>query len=326
MKIKPLSSYDAPAYPTIGETRADARLLERRPSTMRGRGHAGSVASLLGAGIFIQITGTSCGADAEPRDVKIDIVDFADRAPGDGTNAVEKTAAKKIATTRVAPLLEEALANDGRGFFGCVATAAPVYLSEDDAMDLIKTELEKVGLKLKRSVEIDGLQIPDSSTKQKARPGNDIDLDEDEKPRIKNLVEGSYTFDLGTEDKSVVVKFLSWDDFSKWKNEPSGPKFSITSYDFAWLAAQVRDSFSRRAAGEPVVIGLFFEPVVYPGSSDEFVNQGLTMMQERFATEQFLAVQTNAQTPEELAIEKLRRQVLHFVEYLQKEGIAERAE
>ena len=310
MKIKPLKTYKPPAYPTYPESKQDARLLERLPRRWRKNN---SIASLIGTGFVMQALCVGCDNDAAPATANREIV--APQNPDPERKDVIRTA-RAISATRVAPILEDALANDGRGGFGCMSISAPVFLSEDEALDLIRTELEKAGLKMQNSVSIDGLPIPSKTQKKREDRRKENLREKLDELNIKQLEKGSYAFDLGTADKSMVVAFLNRTDFEQWKAD-TDVWSSFESFDFAWLATQVRDAFAQRDEGDPVIIGLFFEPSTYPLRDRDSDFHGLN-------DEQRLArYQTETKDTKERAREKLRVQVLHFVEYLKKEGVVE---
>ena len=322
LKIKPLKSYKPPAYPSIEEARLDARLLERIPRRWSARN---PLATLLGTGLMIHFAGCARNETGAPVPPPPHGADFA---------GIEKSrnfsqAFRAIPATRVAPLLEEALANDGRGSFGCVAVSSPVFLSENEAMDLIVSELKKVGVELHDMVALDGLKIPGapSAKNREEDPVEEAarDCAEEEggndfpkiKFQLRPLAEGAYTFDLGTQDKSVLVKFLQTRDFYQWEND-SFANWSVSSVNLAWLATQMRETFEQRKDGAPVVIGLFFDPMGHGWrDNDGLDTRGLTPEQEQFARRQFYS--TRQGEPRE----KLRRQVSHFIEYLKQEGIVE---
>jgi len=312
MKIKPLKSYKTPAYPTIQESAQDARLLQNLP---RRWGRCNPLATLLGTGLMIQFASSARGDEAMPDAV----ANIQALPPKEGEQDAAQKIARAIPATRVAPILQEALANDGRGSFGCVAVSAPVFLSENEALDLIQAELEKVGLKLRDIVDVDGLQIPDP-----AEPRFNFSRDKEEvkKSRVKKLVEGSYAFDLGTEDKSVVVKFLQKEDFDLWKDSPHGYVSSVESFNFSWLASEVSEAFKQRTDGKPIIIGIFFEPSTYPEKKEreKRPEQGKVDL-EKIREHVRADYETIRQETKERAKEKLRQQVQHFVKYLKEEGV-----
>jgi hypothetical protein len=265
---------------------------------------------LLGTGLALQLVGSGC-LDTKRKNVGTKTT----LAPLTKDKEAGRQTVRAIPVTRVAPILQEALANDGRGGFGCVAVTAPVFLSENEALDLIQAELEKAGLKLRDIVNIDGLQIPDPDRSSRFEMSGEKSS---RTPRVKKLVKGAYTFDLGTEDKSVAIKFLQHPDYDKWKAD-QGRWSSYESYNLAWLATQVGDAFKQRDTGAPVVIGLFFDPMVYPREY-EISTRGLNREQAQFARDQ---AKEDEAVAGERAREKLRKQVSHFVDYLKQEGVVE---
>jgi len=317
MKIKPVKKYTPPAYPTITEAKQDARLLTTLPRRW-GRNH--HLATLLGTGLML---GAARGNDADaPQNAEAAAV----LPRGGGEDADEKVV-RAIPITRVAPMLEDALANDGRGGFGCMAISAPVFLSENEALDLIQAELEKAGLKLRDMVPVDGLQMPAAEREVVKIEGND--WREMFKPRMINLEAGTYMFDLGTADKSVVVKFLQKKDYEQWLAE-TGSHSSYESFNLSWLATQVAGAFRQRETGDPVVIGLFFEPSTYPlmqldlrGLDDEQKFLARKQSGNLWQTRNDESWQARHDATKERGREKLRAQVSHFVEYLKQEGVVE---
>jgi len=299
MKITPMTSYTKPAYPTYQESKQDAGLLNIIPKRW---GNGSLIASLVGTGLLIQFACTGCrDSDNNDKETKTTLL----FPSTEEQNIAKRKSIRTIPATRVAPMLEEALANDGRGGFGCVAISAPVFLSENEAIDLIQAELEKTGLRFHDMTTIEGLQVPNPFAESKlwTRKGNTSTWERREEPVVKTLKKGAYTFDLGTEDKSVVVHFLQKKEFTIWEDGGMGGS-TYQSYDLSWLATQMSDAFKKRKNGNPVIIGLFFEPSTYP-------------LQEKGQ-----AVETYNDTKDR-ARDKLRAQVLHFVDYLKHEGIVE---
>ncbi|MCL1921453.1 MAG: hypothetical protein FWG50_10340 [Kiritimatiellaeota bacterium] len=318
MTIKPLKTYAPPAYPTIQEARQDARLLERLP---RRWGRVHPIASLVGTGILIHIVGTGCRRkDADQGNAPN--VQIAEPLARERNPA--KPVAKVLPVTRVAPLLEDALANDGRGSFGCVASSAPVFLSENEAIDLIHTELRKTGLKFQDMVAVDGLPVPAHPPREE--DGDEMDFLFDEEtgqvmPRLKGLDEGTYTFDLGTKDKSVVVKFLGVKDFNAWSYGEDWS--SVQRVNYPWLTSRMRGAFAMRDTGVPVVIGLFFDPTTFPSQEARQKINKLAVDRNASNEQRQREYEQIRKETKEVAKEKLRKQVQHFVEYLKQEGVVE---
>ena len=290
MKIKPLKQYKNPSYPTYEESKRDARLLEHVPRRWK---NGIPLASLMGSGLLLQTLCAGCKDNAEPKESVA--VKLANLFKKKNDEAANNTPA--LPATRVAPILEEALANDGCGSFG--DAPEPIYLSENEALDLIQAEMEKAGLRVRDMVTLDGVLVPNTFQlgERKFERGKEIIF------KLRPLKEGAYTFDLGTEDKSVMVKFLQARDFYRWEDDVFGD-LTGSWHDLPWLVTQMRETFLQRTNGAPVIIGLFFDPM--PDSDWFFLEDGDMQIYTK-----------------EDAREKLRKQVLHFMEYLKQNGIVE---
>jgi hypothetical protein len=278
-------------------------LLERQP---RRWGGSRSIATLLGTGLMIHIVGSGCRSDSDGKPVRKTGIHIAlQKALEDIENKL-----RALPATRVAPMLEEALATDGRGSFGCVAVSSPVFLSENEAINLIEFELKKAGLKLREMARLDGLQVPatDVGLDERGRGGEEL--------RPGKLTEGSYLFDFATEDGSVFVKYLYEKDHALWSNEPNYGS-SAQSYDFPWLARHVAEAFRQRTNGPPVIIGVFFDPMAdFYGDRIRDEHGFPRHMGNEISN-------PSVQKAAERNREKLRKQVSHFVEYLKQEGVVE---
>jgi hypothetical protein len=66
-------------------------------------------------------------------------------------------AATEAGATIVAPIFKH---GEGRGAVGCVVVSPPVFLSEEEAMQIIGEELAKSGIRLKGGEALEGVRIP----------------------------------------------------------------------------------------------------------------------------------------------------------------------
>ena len=306
MKIQQVNRYHTPEYPTLEETRCDAHLLERLPHRWMS---ARPFASLAGMGLLTK----ALMAHAEPSPVAAPAETMQtpiNQAPSPAHKQTAVKQTKRIATA-VAPLLSEALEHDGRGTFGCVANNPPCFLSENEALELIQSELEKAGLKLRDGMTVEGLEAP-----VKMKP------DTKRSQREPTLGTTHYEFDLGDPEKSVAIEFFSIRDHDLWMG---GPWSTAPSYDFPELMELVSESFKKRDTGKPMMIGLFFDPLAsrWHGVARNPNTRGLTEAQRQFMQEQTNKRdwQNELEISREVARAKLRKQVLHFVDYLKREGV-----
>jgi hypothetical protein len=314
MKIKPVAKVIPSPIPTAAEAAADPSLLKAAPRRApRGAG------ALLGAGLLGSLLAPGCtGRDASaPAATPPSAPAVSD--PADAEAAARAEEARKAAATIVAPILQKALDEEGRGAFGCDAVDPPAFLSESDALDLIEQEFAKVGVKLRREFEMDGFTrtIPDKGGK----PVFDRNRWAPQYPA--KTVPGGWMFDLATEDGAVAVEFLSREDGER---ESFDADFSsIDEYDLPELAQRLRGEFATRTDGAPVAIALFFDPfasntvwnekrgklVPRPGSSFAALSG-----EERDS----LDWEQRRELLRRDARELLREQVRFFLDWAQREG------
>jgi hypothetical protein len=248
-------------------------------------------------------------------------------APRPATVKPDATSQVKRTTSVVAPLLDEAMKYDGRGSFGCVAVNPPTFLSEDEAIELIRTELEAAGLKLKEGVDLDHVEVPlagtagrtsadDDETDGKTITGrNTSSVEQNGSPR---LAPQTFTFDLADTDRSVFIEYLSLPDHREW----TGPsRYSVTYYDFPALATKVSKSFQKVPSDKRRVFGVFFDPLARTEIPSPDISN-LTEEQQHLALLEYRKALSKEQANSDNTIkEKLRKQVRSFVVFLNQEGI-----
>ncbi len=132
MHAKPLKRYGGPGYPTRLEVLAHPELLARHLPPVWGRRAemAGTVALLLAVnGCVNQQTNgpTESQATSQGVEEQDDVTPFETEAGF------------------VAPIFRHGL---GRGSIGCVVVAPPIFLSEEDALQVISEELRQAGVKI----------------------------------------------------------------------------------------------------------------------------------------------------------------------------------
>lgn len=341
MKVKPLKNYRVPTYPAIDAAGSARELLARIPRRWES---SPRLCALLGAGLMVRTL--TAGSDApSPAGATAPTT----QAPNEsGGVPQEEAAARQVreATSVVAPILAEALQFDGRGAFGCVAVNPPTFLSEAEALELIRNELTAAGLELEHGVELDRVLAPrigrpslprpagpshgkgrdagvmlavagTETAASLARPAGEI--------KVTNwpggepeLVSRTFVFDFADKDRSLYVEYFSASDHRTWM----GSSWStVQAYDFPALTRKVSQSLSRRESDKRLVFGLFFDPLArmeFPHADAT----GLDAAQRRMVREESQKARQRAR--EQLGVksrEKLRRQVRHFVSFLQQEGV-----
>jgi hypothetical protein len=165
-------------------------------------------------------------------------------------------AATKDGKTIVAPLFEH---GDGRGVTGCVVHSPPVFLSEEEAMQIIREELAKHGIHLKAGVAVKNVKIPVRVEKiESIDKGNGVKEFKktftEDVARAKPLV-----VDGIDSDKKVAVEFVSEQDFLDLAGQ-GGPGV-VQNYDFK-DAAQYIASQVKKQGIESLYCGLFYDPAI----------------------------------------------------------------
>jgi len=214
------------SQPTREEVRADPGLLERHlpPGWRVTRELAASTGLFLAAGL------AACQGDGS------------EGGPDAGKGAV----------SLVAPIFEH---GEGRGAWGCVVVSPPIFLSEEEALQVIREELAAHGVTLsERDVRVEGVSFP----------AREIQWDEDEDGELQLKVtesgRGGLGFDVDARDpdRGISVEFVSQDDYFAL----GGPVSSSTvqTYDLREVTGDLRRAMEKSGkAGR--YFGVFYDPM-----------------------------------------------------------------
>ncbi len=146
----------------------------------------------------------------------------------------------------VAPIFDHGV---GRGAWGCVVVSPPVFLSEEEAVQVIKEELAKAGVSLGVGMPLGEVTIEHVVPWQQT---NDKWLGE-KKPTV------SHTVSLAAVDceNRVGIEFVSQEDCDQF----SGRGFStVQSFDTKGLAGRLGRGI-RDQGKEDLRIGIFYDPL-----------------------------------------------------------------
>ena len=227
----------------------------------------------------------------------------------------------------VVPILEEALANDGRGAFGCVAVSAPAFLSEDDALDLIRKEFSKAGLVVdERAPVVADVAKPETETWEAYKRDKDGGLltDSDGNFIVEPLsfhARQPFPFDLSCNGQKIRIEYVGMSDYHSWEKPLSGG-CSVSRFDFADTARRLRESLINQPDLEKGIYGLFFDPMTppeeWPGYPD---TTGMTEAEGKHALGLYHDEIEKAVLAAESAA--LQKQIDHFLSELRALGIIE---
>ncbi len=330
MKVKPVKhmSKHLP-LPTVLEAAADPTLLSVAPPRVpRGIG------AVLGAGLLGSLLAQTSGCAKESEKPLVATLD-ADHAADDAKAAERAEAARQAVATLVAPILQKAMDEDGRGAFGCEAVDPPIVLSENEALNLIEQEFAKAGIKLRDCYELTGFTRTRTDWSAPRKPKSKDQEDEwryaesvDGDPaRPKKSEPGSWVFDFATEDGALLVEFLSLADYDALKDSKYGSGGSVADYDLPRLAVRFREELSTRTHGKPVTIALFFDPLeessfyFYEKETNRFVlKPGSSWAALSPEERRKLTWGQREALKKKDALNKLREQIRFFLDWAKKEG------
>jgi hypothetical protein len=240
VEAKPvLDEVAVPAYPTRGQVLGGEEPRGRRC----GKGLAGA------ATFFLAISIGGCAeSTASPE---------ATGAP----TAVKQDVARKSRQNRnaviAAPLFEH---GEGRGGTGCIVMTPPVFLSEEEAMQVIKEELGKRGIRLSKGGEfrnvVVNLPLQDiyGAKNHAKRTGAKSRASKPEPLQVDAL----------NSEKRIAVEYVSRSDIGKLNAYPTC-RSSAPFYDAKLAATQLLHEAAGKGDGT-MYLGVFYDPMARPVS------------------------------------------------------------
>ncbi len=256
MQARPVQSYRTPAYPTRLDVLADPRLLkENFPAAWR-------FAPQMAGVVAVMLAVNACTAP--------NLKEHPNRA------------------AIVAPIFQH---GEGRGMTGCVMETPPVFLSEEEAFQVITEEMSRAGVEgWSRNVEFKEVKFSEYGERFTSFGIRTGKIPGTTKP---------LNVDLQNDEHDIAIEFVSTADY--WVLGGFQNMMSVQEYDFQHVAQDVASEVQKH--GHDVYFGTFYEPgvdVEYGSISD------------------WGKVQAKGK---EEAKELLREQVQDFIEWLQAQGV-----
>ncbi len=291
LHAKPVRAIRWPAYPTRLDVGDDPELLRRLPSRWRRPPEVVPLARLcLAAHLADCDDGAATGSKRPDR--------LAD------------------APAIVAPLFEH---GEGRGATGCVVLAPPVFLSEEDGLQIIRDELAQAGVECTESyVDLDDVMI--------RRRRETIVLVEEWVSGSSRLVsrvselpgsESPLNVDMRDAKKRVAIEFVSRADYD-WLNGARSVS-TVQSFDLPEVARYVSDQVREQGAG--YYFAAFYDPMIERDSIDPSTKRELRRLLKQLEKDDSAMAGGDQETePAVSNRELLRRQVQDFVEWLKGQG------
>jgi len=151
----------------------------------------------------------------------------------------------------VAPIFEH---GEGRGSMGCVVVSPPIFLSEEEALQVIKEELAKAGIQLGAGKELTEVTVKYVDPWQRRMMDGDSWFGESTAP-----ASGKASLAAIDREKRVGVEFVTARDCDRF----AGGNFStVSSYETKDLARQMATAI-RDQGRENLRIGVFYDPLVH---------------------------------------------------------------
>lgn len=280
MKISPVKSYSEPAIPTNSILEDHPELLKLVPKRWQ---HNPAILSTISA-LVLLATGV--------------------RYAYSGTAAI----------SRVAPLFQH---GDGRGAFGCEAVNPPVFLSEDEARQVIIEEAKRAGLSFtKDSTKMITAQVPITS-----EYGFEDDYDSKTYKQTKKVrtQQRSLTFDGTDKKRNISFEYVSKSDFDEWQFKDNSNLMisTVSDYDLKDTASILRNKLYK--SNPKGTYAVFYDPMVDGGEARKHYNYHPEFKGDVDAWKSDMMKLQRYQI--ELSKEQLREQVKDFIKWLKAEGV-----
>lgn len=277
MKANALERYPVPGYPTQQEVLLNPRLIRRSMSSPIRRlletGISGTMA------VLVPLSGCEREPGGQGGPPPIEQTEGKDPT---STKTVTRPKANQN-TLLVAPIFVH---GEGRGAVGCVVSAPPAFLSEEEGLSVIKEELSKKGVELEnKKIVFNKISMHKESWRQ------------DKGPKFLET-------DLTNDNEQVIIEFVSADDYFDLGGKSS--QSTVQSYDFQKVTQELRSELENQA--DRGVFGVFYDPLVKIDYSKSFQQGPKLTSKERWELRQ--------NTAKTEAKECLRQQAQDFAQWL----------
>ncbi len=238
-----LSEYKIPNYPRKEEVQAQPSLLRKSVYKRWQKLFDLGVSGMLAAGLSL----SGCSEEAATTNPTLGRQITITQNPD---SSQTRTVTPKKLAALVAPVFEH---GEGRGSFGCVSVTPPAFLSEDEALVVIKEELGKYGINFdKEKVLLDNIKI--AYGKEPARKNDNL-----KKDKLQPL-----EIDRMDSDKNIYIEYVSIADYFLLGGDRSD--FSIQTFDFKQVAKETRKKLNRNI--KHGVYCVFYDPFFSPDYKD----------------------------------------------------------
>jgi len=270
-KITPVRYYRIPKYPTRNDVRNSPAILYTVPRRWHTK-PAVCMALLLtiSTGLYACADGNKVGGD-----------------PSVSTEATSSTEGKAVSLA--IPLFEH---GSGYGSYGCVSVAPPVFLSEEEALQVIREEAAAQGVQFNSTKTIEGNEFPSTTIMYGQDPSS-------------GTWSGMLELDGYDAVLNIGCEFVSKVDVVSWEQNDEEMYSSVEKYDMKGTAGRLAEVVENTA--------VFYDP----GQDYETFDFDWDAPDGDF--EAYAKVYETSQ--KERMTEDLREQVRDFLAWLAAEGI-----
>lgn len=271
-KLSPIKNYPAPKYPTKIQIIKNPALLRKAPRRWRASPIAGAaLLFVLSSGLY------ACASEkfASPEQV----YDNGDISDGKDVDISEE----RVEALSI-PLFEH---GSGRSSYGCVSVAPPVYLSEEEAAQVVREEALKMGVDFSSSAKLTSDRFPSTNLY-----GTQTDA----------VWSGEMMLDGYDEKLGIGFEFVSKEDVNEWEKQDENVHSTVTDYDMNGTAERLSAVVNNTV--------VFYDP----GTNYELIDY------EKLYSDELGYSETEERLRAD-SIENLREQVRSFLEWLAAEGI-----
>jgi hypothetical protein len=266
MELQPVRRVRKPDYPPradlLHHPECARRLGTRRPGAAAGLATAAGMLLAMGLGACRERPSASSSGGAP------ELPGSPGTPPPRATARTNARPTIELAHTVVAPVFEF---GDGRGTTGCMVVAPPAFLSEEEAMLVIKEELAQHGIHLGPGGPLPGVSV---APRVRTTVGGD-DADDTYDIREDTSQVGLLQVDGTDADAAVSVVFVSSADYpavgvdnaTTWRVDARGHRppeqvgswISVSTYDFREAAHYVAVKAADKGLAA-VRLGVFYDP------------------------------------------------------------------
>jgi hypothetical protein len=229
----------------------------------------------------------------------------------------------KDATVRVAPLFVH---GEGRGAFGCIVINPPVFLSEDEAREVIRDEAKKAGIEFTD----DGLTLKDASVPVTDRYNSEArdkmqeawgDSSQENSTRSPQMQKRDLVLDGYDKKHGIAFEFISERDFKQWESQDRRMISTASNFDFKTTAERLAQGLAKTQGD--AIVAVFYEPSVSPPNPFTAKHSSDSSRPSMNATknEQETHQESPKKAAKELGKKELREQVRDFLGWLKSQGV-----